>query len=80
VVQFGLITTSLTMLISGIALIYVSKPRKVRSLLWLPFVYSYWSLQAFIALYAMVLILLRRPKNWTKTLKKGSIKNSSSSF
>ena len=80
VVQFGMVTTSLTMLISGIALIYVSKPRKVRSLLWLPFVYGYWSLQAFIALYAMVLILLRRPKNWTKTLKKGSIKNSSSSF
>lgn len=80
VIQFGMVTTSLTMLISGIALIYVSKPRKVRSLLWLPFVYSYWSLQAFIALYAMVLILLRRPKNWTKTLKKGSIKNSSSRF
>jgi cellulose synthase/poly-beta-1,6-N-acetylglucosamine synthase-like glycosyltransferase len=73
VVQFGMLTNSLTMLICGLALIYVSKPRKVRSLLWLPFVYCYWSLQAFIALYAMILIVLRRPRIWTKTDKQGSI-------
>ena len=73
VVQFGMLTTSLTMLICGLALIYVSKPRKVRSLLWLPFVYCYWSLQAFIALYAMILIVLRRPKKWTKTDKQGTL-------
>jgi cellulose synthase/poly-beta-1,6-N-acetylglucosamine synthase-like glycosyltransferase len=71
VIQFGMLTTTLTMLMCGIALIYVSKPRKVRSVLWLPFVYFYWSLQAFIALYAMILIILRRPKIWTKTEKKG---------
>jgi cellulose synthase/poly-beta-1,6-N-acetylglucosamine synthase-like glycosyltransferase len=71
VVQFGMLTTTLTLLICGLALIYVSKPRKVRSLLWLPFVYCYWSLQAFIALYAMILIVLRRPRVWTKTDKKG---------
>ena len=72
-VQFGMLTTSLTMLICGLALIYVSKPRKIRSLLWLPFVYCYWSLQAFIALYAMILIVLRRPKKWTKTDKQGTL-------
>jgi cellulose synthase/poly-beta-1,6-N-acetylglucosamine synthase-like glycosyltransferase len=72
VVQFGILTTSLTMLLCGLALIYVSKPLKVRSLLWLPFVYCYWSLQAFIALYAMILIVLRRPRIWTKTDKHGS--------
>ena len=75
VVQFGMLTTTLTMLICGLALIYVSKPRKIRSLLWLPFVYCYWSLQAFIALYAMILILLRRPRVWTKTDKKGGRAN-----
>jgi cellulose synthase/poly-beta-1,6-N-acetylglucosamine synthase-like glycosyltransferase len=73
VVEFGMLTTTLTMLTCGIALIYVSKPRKVRSLLWLPFVYCYWSLQAFIALYAMILIVLRRPKKWTKTDKQGKL-------
>ena len=72
VVQFGMLTTTLTMLVCGLALIYVSKPRKVRSLLWLPFVYCYWSFQALIALYAMILIVLRRPKKWTKTDKQGS--------
>jgi cellulose synthase/poly-beta-1,6-N-acetylglucosamine synthase-like glycosyltransferase len=72
VVQFGMLTTTLTMLMCGLALIYVSKPRKVRSILWLPFVYCYLSLQAFIALYAMFLIILRRPRIWTKTDKKGS--------
>jgi cellulose synthase/poly-beta-1,6-N-acetylglucosamine synthase-like glycosyltransferase len=73
VVQFGLLTTTLTMLTCGMALIYVSKPRKIRSLLWLPFVYCYWSFQAFIALYAMLLIVLHRPRVWTKTDKKGVI-------
>ena len=78
VVQFGMLTTTLTMLMCGLALIYVSKPRKVRSILWLPFVYCYWSLQAFIALYAMILIVLRRPKIWTKTSKNGVVSNSTS--
>jgi len=73
VVQFATLTTTLTMLICGVALIYVSKPRRVRSLLWLPFVYFYWSFQAFIALYAMVLIVLRRPPIWTKTDKQGAV-------
>jgi cellulose synthase/poly-beta-1,6-N-acetylglucosamine synthase-like glycosyltransferase len=73
VVQFGMLTTTLTMLTCGLALIYVSKPRKVRSLLWFPFVYCYWSLQAFIALYAMILIVLRRPRVWTKTNKQGTL-------
>ena len=73
VIQFGMLTTTLTMLMCGLALIYVSKPRKVRSLLWLPFVYCYWSLQAFIALYAVILIVLRRPKKWTKTDKQGTL-------
>jgi cellulose synthase/poly-beta-1,6-N-acetylglucosamine synthase-like glycosyltransferase len=76
VVQFGMLTTSLTMLICGLALIYVSKPRKIRSLLWLPFVYFYWSFQAFIALYAMVLIVLRRPRVWAKTDKQGVVTDS----
>ena len=73
VVLFGALSTSLTMLISGLALIYISKPRKVRSLLWFPFIYGYWTLQAFIALYAMLLIVLRRPRKWVKTEKHGSI-------
>jgi cellulose synthase/poly-beta-1,6-N-acetylglucosamine synthase-like glycosyltransferase len=70
-VQFALVTTTLTMLLCGLALVYVTKPRKARNVLWLPFIYFYWSLQAFVALYAALLIFLRRPGRWTKTEKKG---------
>jgi hypothetical protein len=72
-VQFATLGTSLTLLICGFALIYASKPRKIKSLLWLPFVYFYWSFQAFIALYAALLILLRRPNKWLKTEKSGAL-------
>ncbi|MEM2523086.1 MAG: glycosyltransferase family 2 protein [Candidatus Bathyarchaeia archaeon] len=66
--------TSLTLMICGLALAYVSKPRKLTNLLWLPFIYFYWSMQAFIALYAALLILLRRPYKWVKTEKTGVVK------
>jgi cellulose synthase/poly-beta-1,6-N-acetylglucosamine synthase-like glycosyltransferase len=72
-VQFAALTTTLTMLLCGLALIYVTKPRRMKNLLWLPFVYLYWSLQAFIALYAALLIFFRRPRVWEKTSKKGVI-------
>src|SRR3972149_12158634 len=72
-VQFATLGTSLTLLICGFALIYASKPRRLKSLLWLPFVYFYWSFQAFIALYAALLILLRRPNKWVKTEKSGAL-------
>ncbi|MBM4400551.1 MAG: glycosyltransferase family 2 protein, partial [Crenarchaeota archaeon] len=73
VVQFATLTSALTMLLCGLALVYVTKPRRMKNVLWLPFVYFYWSLQAFIALYAALLIFLRRPSRWTKTDKKGVV-------
>ena len=72
---FSALTTTSLILVCGFALIYISKPKRLRSLLWLPFVYSYWCLQAFISLYAALLILLRRPKRWVKTEKKGVVAN-----
>jgi cellulose synthase/poly-beta-1,6-N-acetylglucosamine synthase-like glycosyltransferase len=70
-VQLAMLTTTLTLLLCGIALVYVSKPRRIQNILWLPFIYFYWILQAFIALYAALLIFLRRPRTWTKTDKNG---------
>jgi cellulose synthase/poly-beta-1,6-N-acetylglucosamine synthase-like glycosyltransferase len=72
--QFTAIITTLMLLVCGLALIYASKPRRIANLLWLPFIYFYWSLQAFIAFYAVLLILLRRPRRWLKTEKSGTIK------
>ena len=76
-VVFATVTTTLTLLLCGFALVYVTKPRKAKNILWLPFVYFYWSFQAFIALYAVLLIALRRPKLWTKTEKTGTVTDSS---
>lgn len=73
--QFTVMVTTFTLFICGLALIYASKPRKPANLMWLPFIYFYWSSQAFIALYAALLILLHRPRKWVKTEKKGTIKS-----
>lgn len=80
VMQLTALATTLTLFMCSFALMYISKPRRASNLLWLPFVYFYWSLQAFIALYAAILILLRRPRKWVKTEKKGSVKNLMLSF
>jgi cellulose synthase/poly-beta-1,6-N-acetylglucosamine synthase-like glycosyltransferase len=65
------VIATLTIVLCGLALAYVSKPRKAANLLWLPFVYFYWSLQAIIALYATLLILFRVRGRWLKTEKRG---------
>jgi len=73
--QFTAVGTTLLVCACGLALIYVSRPRNLKNLLWLPFIYVYWSLQAFMALYAGIQILLRRPRKWLKTEKKGAVAN-----
>jgi cellulose synthase/poly-beta-1,6-N-acetylglucosamine synthase-like glycosyltransferase len=75
-VVVSIIATTLTMLLAGAALVCASKNRGFRNLLWLPFVFGYWCVQGFIALYALVLILLRRPKHWEKTPKTGLVADS----
>ena len=70
---FSLFSMTAIVLMCGFALIYISKPHRVSNLLWLPFVFAYWFIQGFIALYAGLLSLLRRPKHWLKTEKKGTI-------
>ena len=70
---FSYVTMSLLVLLCGFALVYVSKPRRVRSLLWLPFVFGYWCLESFVALYAALLVVLRRPRRWVKTEKSGAV-------
>jgi cellulose synthase/poly-beta-1,6-N-acetylglucosamine synthase-like glycosyltransferase len=69
--QMAIAITSGTLLTCGLTLIYASKPRRFKSLLWVPFIYIYWSMQAFIALYALFLTLLKRPIRWERTEKKG---------
>jgi len=62
--------------LAGVAMVYTTKPRRLRNLLWVPFIYLYWIVQNFIASYALMQILLRRPKRWLRTEKYGVIANS----
>jgi cellulose synthase/poly-beta-1,6-N-acetylglucosamine synthase-like glycosyltransferase len=70
---FSSLTTYILVFLAGFALIYVSKPKRVKNVLWLPFVFGYWCLQSFVALYAFLLILFRRPRRWVKTEKSGAV-------
>ena len=58
---------------AGLALVFVTKPFRLSSLLWLPFIYAYWGFQSFIALYAVFQIVLRRPARWSKTTRSGMV-------
>jgi cellulose synthase/poly-beta-1,6-N-acetylglucosamine synthase-like glycosyltransferase len=71
--QLSAIGTTMMLAVCGLALAYTTKPRRLSNLLWLPFIYFYWSLQAFIALHALMQIAFRRPCRWVKTNKNGSV-------
>lgn len=74
--QVASLFTFVTLLIAGLALIQVTKPLKVGNIMWLPFIYAYWSVQTFMASLALVQIVLRRPRRWTKTKRTGVVTNS----
>ena len=67
--------TFLLLALAGVAMIFVEKPRKVSNIVWLPFIYCYWFIQNFVASYALLQILLRRPRKWEKTAKTGNTSN-----
>ena len=75
--QATTVLTGVTLLLGGLALIYVTKPRRIRNVLWLPFIYAYWTLQTFLASYALFQVVLRRPKKWRKTARSGVVTNHS---
>jgi cellulose synthase/poly-beta-1,6-N-acetylglucosamine synthase-like glycosyltransferase len=73
VTRFTSLLTLAILAVAGIALIFVTKPFKLSNLLWLPFIYAYWGFQSFIAMYAILLIVLRRPARWSKTTRSGMV-------
>jgi hypothetical protein len=64
--------TAVSLVSIGIALTTSEKPIKLRNLLWIPTIYLYWLLQMFIAGWAFLKLVFRRPRVWTKTAKQGS--------
>jgi cellulose synthase/poly-beta-1,6-N-acetylglucosamine synthase-like glycosyltransferase len=73
--QTTFLLTLATLLTAGLALVYVTKPRRLTNLLWLPFVYAYWMLQTFLASYALFQVIFRRPRRWKKTRRTGVVTN-----
>lgn len=67
--------TFLLLALAGVAMIFAEKPRKISNVVWLPFIYCYWFIQNFVASYAFLQILLRRPRKWEKTTKTGKTTN-----
>jgi cellulose synthase/poly-beta-1,6-N-acetylglucosamine synthase-like glycosyltransferase len=68
--------TFLLLALAGVFMIFSEKPRKISNALWLPFIYCYWFIQNFVASYAFLQIIMRRPKHWLRTEKSGVIANS----
>jgi cellulose synthase/poly-beta-1,6-N-acetylglucosamine synthase-like glycosyltransferase len=62
-----------TVAICGTALVFHTKPRRLRNLAWVPAVLLYWFFQTFLATKAVLLFLLGRPRNWTNTAKSGTV-------
>lgn len=57
----------------GIALVCMTRSLRLRSALWLPFIYAYWGFQTLIVSYALLQIVFRRPRKWAKTARSGFV-------
>jgi cellulose synthase/poly-beta-1,6-N-acetylglucosamine synthase-like glycosyltransferase len=73
IAQFTCFSTLFILGMVGVALACVTRPFKLRNVLWLPFIYVYWGFQSFIALYALFEIVLRRKRRWRKTEHSGQV-------
>ena len=63
--------TTLTLFIAGVALTYITKPRRIRNILWLPFLQVYWFLECCLTFYALLQVIFKCPSRWVKTEKTG---------
>ena len=73
--QFMSLLTLFTLFILGAGLASVTRPRRISNVKWLPFIYLYWMTQVFVAFYALLEIVFRRPRKWNKTPRTGVITN-----
>ncbi|XES76080.1 MAG: glycosyltransferase [Candidatus Bathyarchaeia archaeon] len=69
-----ILLTSVTLISLGASMAFFEKPVKLKNIIWVPFVYGYWFMQMFIALWAFIQFIFRRRKVWQKTVKGGFVK------
>lgn len=73
IVRFTSMLTLTIIAFAGIGLVCITRPFRLSNLLWLPFVYAYWGFQSFIAIYAILQVLFRRPQKWSKATRSGAV-------
>ena len=67
------ILTLFSLFLVGVGLAYATRPRRISNVKWVPFIYLYWATQVFVAFYAFLKFLFRRPRRWTKTPRTGAV-------
>ncbi len=67
------VLTFFSLFLLGAGLAYSTKPRRIGNVRWLPVIYAYWFTQVFIAFYALLLFVFRRPCRWSRTPKTGAV-------
>jgi cellulose synthase/poly-beta-1,6-N-acetylglucosamine synthase-like glycosyltransferase len=68
-----IVLTAVSLVSIGIGLTASERPIKLRNISWIPFIYFYWMFQMFIAGWAFLLLIFKRKRVWTKTVKQGSL-------
>ncbi len=66
-----IVLTAVSLISIGIALAATEKPVKIRNLLWIPSIYTYWFVQTCFAGWAFIRLIFRRKRVWNRTAKKG---------
>jgi cellulose synthase/poly-beta-1,6-N-acetylglucosamine synthase-like glycosyltransferase len=68
---WALMTATIT--VGAAALWHVARPKHRRDLLWLPFIYAYWTFQVVLASWALGEIVLGLPRRWRSTARTGTV-------
>jgi cellulose synthase/poly-beta-1,6-N-acetylglucosamine synthase-like glycosyltransferase len=63
---------AVTFLSLGLSAYLIMKPKKL-NLFWFPFLNLFWFILMCIACNAFLQIVFRKPKKWTRTIKKGAV-------
>jgi len=64
----------------AVGLLSVARPKRKRDVLWLPFIYAYWSFQVLLATCALLKIVFGAPREWKRTPRTGTIASADSSL
>ena len=75
----GWILLTLSIVSGGMALLYVAQPKKISDLLWVPFIYAYWMFQVVLASWALIKVVFRVRREWTRTPRTGTVATSNPS-